>query len=52
MKITKNGTSYSYERISFPRQTGADRYLLFPLEQSEVNKMTQATGVDWQNPGW
>jgi hypothetical protein len=52
MKITKNGTSYTYERISFPRQTGADRYLLFPLEQSEVNKMTQATGVDWQNPGW
>ena len=52
MKITKNGANYTYERISFPRQTGADRYLLFPLEQSEVNKMTQATGVDWQNPGW
>ena len=52
MRITGTGAGATYERISFPRKTGDDRYLLFPLPQAEVNKMTQATGINWQNPGW
>lgn len=52
MRITKSGADYTYDRISFPRQTAGDRYLLFPLLQSEVNKMNQATNDEWQNPGW
>ncbi|MBR0175780.1 MAG: RagB/SusD family nutrient uptake outer membrane protein, partial [Bacteroidales bacterium] len=52
MRITGTGAGATYERISFSRKTGDDRYLLFPLPQAEVNKMTQATGIEWQNPGW
>ena len=52
MRITSNGSAYSYERISFSRSTGDERYLLFPLPQSEANKMYRATGDNWQNPGW
>ncbi len=52
MRISGTEPSYTYQRISFPRSTSSDRYMLFPLQQSEVNKMLQATGVNWQNPGW
>jgi hypothetical protein len=54
MRITKNeeGT-FNYERIKMvDRATAAERYLLFPIPQSEVAKMQQYTGQNWQNPGW
>jgi hypothetical protein len=54
MRITQseNG-SLNYERIRMvDRATAADKYLLFPLPQSEVAKMLQYTGTNWQNPGW
>jgi hypothetical protein len=54
MRITKkeNGT-FNYERVKMVnRATAAEKYLLFPIPQSEVAKMLQYTGTDWQNPGW
>lgn len=52
MRITHTGAVDTYERISFSRSNADDRYLLFPLPQSEANKMKRATGDEWQNPGW
>lgn len=54
MKITKkdDGT-YDYQRIKLADRICSDsKYYLFPISQSEVNKMLQHTGVNWQNPGW
>lgn len=54
MKITKkqDGT-FSYERFKFEnRKTFDNKYYLFPLNQTEVNKTLGLTGNDWQNPGW
>jgi hypothetical protein len=58
MKITRTGNesdgyAYQYERVPVAtRQCADSRYLLFPIDQSEVNKMNALTGTDWQNPGW
>jgi hypothetical protein len=57
MKITlKNPPTDStlvYERVPMvTRQTYTDKYLLYPIPQTEVNKMLQYTGTSWQNPGW
>jgi hypothetical protein len=54
MRITKtdDGT-FNYERIKMVnRQTYTDKYLLYPIPQSEVAKILQYTGTNWQNPGW
>lgn len=54
MKIEKNedGT-LSYNRIKLEsRKTNADKYLIYPIKQTEVSKMLKLTGTDWQNPGW
>ena len=29
-----------------------NKYLLHPIELSEVSRLETATGVKWQNPGW
>ena len=34
------------------RGTNADKYLLYPIKQTEVAKMLKHTGANWQNPGW
>jgi hypothetical protein len=54
MRITKNeDDTFNYERVKMVnRATTADKYLLFPIPQTEVAKMLQYTGTDWQNPGW
>jgi hypothetical protein len=52
MQITRNGDNYNYQRIGFERASGIEKYYLYPIEQSEVNKMQDHTGVNWQNPGW
>lgn len=53
MKITANGSSFTYTRFRFPeRNDYTDKWLLYPLDQSEVNKMNGFTGVNWQNQGW
>ncbi|MCK3683464.1 RagB/SusD family nutrient uptake outer membrane protein [Maribellus sp. YY47] len=53
MKITQEGDSYTYTRIKLEdRGTNADKYLRYPIDQSEVSKMESYTGTSWQNPGW
>ncbi|MDR1861246.1 MAG: RagB/SusD family nutrient uptake outer membrane protein [Bacteroidales bacterium] len=54
MKITKNSSNtFDYTRIKLKeRGTNTDKYLMFPIMQSEVLKMQEYTGESWQNPGW
>ena len=54
MRITKNedGT-FTYNRFKLKnRETNTDKYLMFPINRTEVTKMNALTGVEWQNPGW
>lgn len=53
MKITEEGDKVKYERIKLAdRLCNSDKFLLFPIAQSEINKMQIHTGTSWQNPGW
>jgi hypothetical protein len=53
MKIMKNDDSYSYTRIKLKeRGTNSTKYLMYPVNQSEVSRMETYTGESWQNPGW
>lgn len=53
MRIRKNGDELNYERFRFEnRQSSADKYLMYPIDQDEVNKIRGLTGENWQNPGW
>jgi hypothetical protein len=53
MRITKSGANYTYTRFKLPeRGTHTDKYLMYPISQSEVAKMEEVTGNIWQNPGW
>jgi hypothetical protein len=53
MRITPSGGDYTYTRFKLAeRHTNSDKYLLFPINQSEVTKMEDVTGVKWQNPEW
>ena len=53
MRITKEGNRFTYTRFKVgDRACGADKFNLYPLPQSEVNKANNNTGVQWQNPGW
>ena len=54
MKIVKeeDGT-FTYNRIKLAsRGTNSEKYLLYPIKQTEVAKMLKHTGANWQNPGW
>lgn len=53
MRIRKEGDIFKYERFKLQdRGTQADKYLLQPLDLSEISKMENYTGENWQNPGW
>lgn len=53
MHITKENNEYIYTRFKLAeRSTGADKYLMYPIDHTEVAKMLKYTGEDWQNPGW
>ncbi len=53
MQITKNGSNYTYTRFKFnDRSSSVSKWLLYPINQDEVDKMIGFTGVNWQNPGW
>jgi hypothetical protein len=53
MRIEKEGNNYVYNRFKLAeRNTNSDKYLMFPIGQSEAAKMEEVTGVKWQNPGW
>ncbi|SEW51241.1 RagB/SusD family nutrient uptake outer membrane protein [Chitinophaga arvensicola] len=53
MRITKSGSTLTYTRFRFTdRATFSERFLLYPIDQSEINKVFESTGENWQNPGW
>ncbi|WP_423738205.1 RagB/SusD family nutrient uptake outer membrane protein [Chitinophaga caseinilytica] len=53
MRITKVNDVLSYQRFKFTaRSSNEDRFLLYPLDQGEADKIRELTGVNWQNPGW
>ncbi len=54
MQINTTGSgSFTYTRFQFPnRNCISDKWLLYPIDQSEVTKMAGYTGVNWQNSGW
>lgn len=53
MRITKNGTGLNYNRFKFiDRNCSSEKFLMYPVDQSEVEKIIEFTGEKWQNPGW
>lgn len=53
MRITKEADdSFSYQRISFERDSYKEKLYFYPIPQTEIDKMFSHTGTDWQNPGW
>ncbi|WP_221394346.1 RagB/SusD family nutrient uptake outer membrane protein [Dyadobacter sp. NIV53] len=53
MRITKTGATLKYSRFKFPnRNAFSDKYLMYPIDQSEANKIIGLSGANWQNPGW
>lgn len=53
MRITATGNKLTYARIKLiDRGTNTDKYLIFPINDKEVQKMELLTGDKWQNPGW
>lgn len=53
MRIEPDGDGKQYTRFKFRnRGSSGDKFLLYPIDQSEVNKMFELTGENWQNPGW
>lgn len=53
MRITKNGTALNYTRFKFPnRNCSSDKWLLYPIDQNEVDKVIGLGNDNWQNPGW
>ncbi|MFT4154879.1 RagB/SusD family nutrient uptake outer membrane protein [Parafilimonas sp.] len=53
MRITKSASAFTYTRFKFTnRNCSSEKWLLYPIDQSEVYKMMGLTGEDWQNPDW
>lgn len=53
MRITQSGATFNYTRFKFnDRNCSSLKWLLYPIDQSEVNKMMGLTGENWQNPEW
>ncbi|GGC16969.1 hypothetical protein GCM10011386_05990 [Parapedobacter defluvii] len=53
MRIQKQGETLAYSRFKLRnRNSFSDKYLLYPIDQDEVNKIFNLTGENWQNPGW
>lgn len=52
MRITENAGSFTYQRISFERESYKEKLYFYPIPQGEINKMQSQTGTNWQNPGW
>jgi len=54
MQITKDASNnLTYTRFKFPdRNCSSTKWLMYPIDQSEVDKVIGFTGVNWQNPEW
>ncbi|QNL50455.1 RagB/SusD family nutrient uptake outer membrane protein [Olivibacter sp. SDN3] len=53
MRITGTGDNPGYNRFKLAnRSCWSDKFLIYPIDQHEVNKMVELSGENWQNPGW
>jgi hypothetical protein len=52
MRIINGGGNLQYNRIVFERGSYRDKFYLYPLSPEEAIKMSNYTGVNWQNPEW
>ncbi|MCF3110037.1 RagB/SusD family nutrient uptake outer membrane protein [Niabella sp. CC-SYL272] len=53
MRIRTNGSGLTYTRFRFnDRGSVTDRFLMYPIDKNEVDKIIGLSGVNWQNPGW
>ena len=53
MKVSGTGAGKTYERFVLGRRsTTTDKFLLYPIDLTEVSKVLELTKTDWQNPGW
>ncbi|HWK56800.1 MAG TPA: RagB/SusD family nutrient uptake outer membrane protein [Parapedobacter sp.] len=54
MRIEKEADgTYIYNRFAFPKRKAiADKFLIFPINITEITKIRENTGANWQNPGW
>ena len=53
MRITKSGANLTYTRFKFiDRNCSSTKWLMYPIDQSEVDKVIGLSGANWQNPGW
>lgn len=44
---------FRYTRFKLgDRSCAEDKYLMYPVNQAEADKMERLTGTSWQNPGW
>ena len=49
----EDDSGYVYTRFAHQTRVATDsKYYFAPLRRTEVNKIRNATGADWQNPGW
>jgi len=53
MEIHKEGMMYTYKRFAFSeRLSNEAKFLKYPINQEEINKISGYTGENWQNTGW
>lgn len=53
VNITPATSGYSYTRFKFDdRACISDKWLLYPIDQSEIDKVEGLSGNNWQNTGW
>lgn len=47
-----NITTGNWTNTATPRACYTNKYLIWPIELSELRRLEAATGKKWQNPGW
>ena len=59
MRITKNGNSFSYERINLgtdgskpSKMSYEKKWHVYPIPANEAAVLEGTTGQTWQNAGW
>ena len=55
MRITMDPSTgvFTYNRFKFAdRNCSSTKWLMYPIDQAEVNKVIGFSGANWQNPGW
>lgn len=53
MKIVKTANTFEYNRFKFQDRVNiSDKMLIFPINLTDLYKIRENTGANWQNPGW